>query len=124
MSDKIKRILKELSELTIAENVELVKAAEEEWGVSAAAIVSAAPVAAVTEEDDSEKEVILTSMGEKIKTIKALREQNSELSLMDAKKAVEGISESTPYSLGKFEKAKADELVKRFQEVGASAKIK
>ncbi|WP_342261781.1 ribosomal protein L7/L12 [Alphaproteobacteria bacterium endosymbiont of Tiliacea citrago] len=125
VSNKIDDIIKGLEGLTIAETVEFVKECEDRWGVSAAAAtVAVAGPAAVAEEEDSEKEVLLTAMGEKIKTIKALREVNPDLSLMDAKKAVEAITDAAPYSLGKFEKTKAEELLKKFQEVGAAPKIK
>lgn len=124
MSNKLEDLIGQVEKLTVAEAVEFIKVCEEKWGVSAAAAVAIAPVAAAAEEEDNEKEVFLTAIGEKIKTIKALREVNSELSLMDAKKAVEGITDSAPYSLGKFEKGKAEELVKKFQEIGAAPKIK
>lgn len=121
----IEKIIESLESLTIAETVTLIKTCEEKWGVSAAAAVATVTAGpAVAEEEDSEKEVILTAMGEKIKTIKALREVNSDLSLMDAKKIVEAITDATPYSLGRFEKAKAEELVKKFTEVQAAPKIK
>lgn len=125
MSTKIEEIIEQVEGLTVGEVVKLVKHCEERWGVSA----SAAPVASGSvnqdlEEEDTEKEVILTEIGEKIKVIKSLREINSDLSLMDAKKAVESITETTPYSLGKFEKTKAEELIKKFEEIGSKPKIK
>lgn len=121
----IEKIIESLEGLTVAETVKLIKTCEEKWGVSAAAATTsnAAPTL-VIEEEDTEKEVILTAMGEKIKTIKALREVNSDLSLMDAKKIVEAITDTTPYSLGRFEKEKSEELIKKFTEVQAAPKIK
>lgn len=118
----LKDIIEKLEKLTIKETVTLIDTLEEQWGVSAAAApaASSAASAVAAEEDDDEKEVKLTAMGDKIKTIKAVREINSALSLMDAKKAVEAITESTPYSLGKFNKEKAKELVQKFKDLNTN----
>ncbi|HBN83042.1 MAG TPA: 50S ribosomal protein L7/L12, partial [Clostridiales bacterium] len=90
MSDKVNAIIEELKQLTVLELAELVKALEEEFGVSAAApvAVAAAPVAAAAVEEVEEKtefDVILKDVGpEKIKVIKVVRELTG-LGLKEAK---------------------------------------
>jgi large subunit ribosomal protein L7/L12 len=91
------QIIEQISNMTVIEVADLVKALEEKFGVSAAAMaVSAAPAAGASAsapaaaEEKSEYKVTLKDGGEdKIKTIKALR-QVTTLTLIDAKKAVEG----------------------------------
>ena len=91
------QIIEQISNMTVIEVADLVKALEEKFGVSAAAMsMSAAPAAGASAaapaaaEEKSEYKVTLKDGGEdKIKTIKALR-QVTTLTLIDAKKAVEG----------------------------------
>lgn len=88
-------LVKQIGEMSLLEVADLVKALEEKFGVSAAmpvaaAPVAAAPAAAAAAEEKSEYKVTLKTVGEdKIGAIKALRKVTT-LSLIDAKKAVEG----------------------------------
>ncbi len=86
------QLIEEIKKMSVVELAELVKAIEEEFGVSAAAPVAAAPAAGeapAQEEEKNEFKVILKDFGpEKIKVIKALRSVTS-LSLKDAKDMVE-----------------------------------
>ena len=93
-SEKVMAIVEELKVLTVLELSELVKAVEEEFGVSAAAAVAvaapAAGAAAAEEEEKSEFNVVLKEIGqEKIKVIKAVREITG-LGLKEAKEIVDG----------------------------------
>ena len=93
-SEKITAMIEELKTLTVLELSELVKAVEEEFGVSAAAAVAvAAPAAggAAAAEEKTEFDVVLKEAGaEKIKVIKAVREITG-LGLADAKALVDGV---------------------------------
>lgn len=86
-------LINQISEMSVLEVADLVKALEEKFGVSAAMPVAAAPAAAAggeaAAEEKSEYKVTLKTAGDKLPTIKALRSVTS-LSLIDAKKAVEG----------------------------------
>ena len=92
-SEKITNILEEIKSLTILELSDLVKAVEEEFGVSAAApvgVVAAAGAAAPAAEEKTEFDVILKSFGaKKLDVIKAVREITG-LGLKEAKEMVEG----------------------------------
>ena len=92
-SEKITAMIEELKTLTVLELSELVKAVEEEFGVSAAAAVAvAAPAAggAAAAEEKTEFDVVLKEVGaEKIKVIKAVREITG-LGLAEAKAIVDG----------------------------------
>jgi large subunit ribosomal protein L7/L12 len=90
----LKKLMNELSELTVLEAAELVKMLEEKWGVSAAApvAVAAAPASVVEAEPEEEKtefDVVLKDAGpKKIEVIKAIRQLTS-LGLKDAKDMAE-----------------------------------
>lgn len=123
----VKNILEDIKKLTVVELSELVKAIEEEFGVSAAAqaAVVAAPAAAAeggaAAEEKSEYKVSLKDAGaQKIKVIKALRTAISGLGLKEAKELVEGapcaVSEAMP-------KAEAQELKKSLEEAGATVEL-
>lgn len=126
MSEKVTNLIEEVKSLTVLELSELVKALEEEFGVSAAApvAVAAAPAAggaAPAAEEKSDFDVVLEEAGaEKIKVIKVVREITG-LGLKDAKDLVDGapktIKEATP-------KAEADEMKKKLEEVGAKVTLK
>jgi len=112
---------------SILEINELVKELEEKFGISAAAAapmaVMAGPAgaAAAEEEEKTEFDVVLTSFGDKkINVIKAVREVTS-LGLKEAKELVEGVPKPVKEGVTKEE---ADELKKKFEEVGASVEIK
>ena len=123
MSEKITSIIDAVKELTVLELNELVKAIEEEFGVSAAApvaVAAAAPGAAAAEEK-SEFDVVLAEVGaEKIKVIKAVREITG-LGLGDAKALVDGAPKTVKEAVAKDE---AEEMKKKLEEVGAKVELK
>lgn len=123
-SEKITAMIEEIKALTVLELSELVKAVEEEFGVSAAAAVAvAAPVAgnAAAVEEQSEFEVVLASVGaEKIKVIKAVREITG-LGLAEAKAIVDGAPKTIKESASKEE---AEEIKAKLTEVGATVELK
>jgi len=112
--------------LSVIELMDLVKALEEEFGVSAAAPVAAAgaaPAAAgAPAEEQTEFNVVLTDAGaEKIKVIKVVREVVSGLGLKEAKEFVEAAPKTIKESVSKEE---AEKIVKQFADVGAKCEIK
>ena len=112
-----------IKELSVLELNDLVKACEEEFGVSAAApvaVVGAAGAAAAVEEQ-TEFTVVLEAAGaEKIKVIKAVREITG-LGLKEAKEAVD----NAPTNLKEgIEKAEADAIKAQLEEVGATVVLK
>ena len=115
-------IIDAIKELTVMELNELVKACEEEFGVSAAAgvaVVAAGPAEAV--EEKTEFDVDLTSFGaQKIKVIKVVREITG-LGLKEAKEAVEGAPKVIKEALPKDE---AEAIKAKLEEVGATVTIK
>ncbi len=122
-SEKITAILDEIKALTILEVADLVKALEEEFGVSAAPVAVAAVggAAAPVVEEKTEFDVILTSFGaNKLKVIKAVREAVG-LGLKEAKELVEGCPKplKTGVSKEEAEKLKADLVAE-----GAEVEIK
>lgn len=123
MSEKITSIIDAVKELTVLELNELVKAIEEEFGVSAAApvaVAAAAPGAAAAEEK-SEFDVVLAEVGaEKIKVIKAVREITG-LGLGDAKALVDGAPKAVKEAVAKDE---AEEMKKKLEDVGAKVELK
>ena len=122
-SEKITAIIEELKTLTVLELSELVKAVEEEFGVSAAAAVAvAAPAAggAAAAEEKSEFDVVLASAGaEKIKVIKAVREITG-LGLAEAKALVDGAPKTLKEAAAKEE---AEEIKAKLAEVGATVEL-
>jgi large subunit ribosomal protein L7/L12 len=113
-----------IKELTVLELNDLVKACEEEFGVSAAAgvVVAAAPGAeAAAEEEKTEFDVELTEVGpNKVKVIKIVREVTG-LGLKEAKEVVDNAPKVLKEQISKEE---ADELAKKLEEVGAKATLK
>ena len=105
-SEKIAAIIEEIKALTVLELSELVKAVEEEFGVSAAAAVAvAAPAAggAAAAEEKTEFDVVLKEVGaEKIKVIKAVREITG-LGLAEAKAIVDGAPKTLKEAVSKDE---------------------
>ena len=112
-----------LKELSVVELSELVKACEEEFGVSAAAgvaVVAAGPAAA-EEEEKTEFDVELTEIGpNKVKVIKAVREATS-LGLKEAKELVDTAPKMVKTGISKEE---AEALKKSLEEVGAKVTLK
>ena len=122
-SEKVTAIIEELKVLTVLELSELVKAVEEEFGVSAAAAVAvAAPAAggAAAAEEKTEFDVILKDAGaEKIKVIKAVREITG-LGLAEAKALVDGAPKTLKEAAAKEE---AEEIKAKLAEVGATVEL-
>ena len=121
----IKNMIEEIKKMTVVELNDLVKAIEEEFGVSAAAMAVAAPAAGAAAEAAEEKtefNVVLTEVGaNKIAVIKVVREITG-LGLAESKAMVE----SAPGAVVKEAIAKeaAEEMVKKFAEAGAKAELK
>lgn len=111
-----------IKEMTVLELNELVKACEEEFGVSAAAgVVVAAAGPAAEVEEKTEFDVELTEVGaEKVKVIKVVREITG-LGLKEAKDTVEGAPKVVKEGVSKDE---AEELKKKLEEVGAKVTLK
>lgn len=124
-SDKITAIIEELKVLTVLELSELVKAVEEEFGVSAAAAVAvAAPTdggAASAAEEQTEFDVILAEVGpNKIAVIKAVREITG-LGLAEAKAVVDGAPKAVKEKVSKDD---ADAAKAKIEEAGAKVEVK
>ena len=120
----IKKLVEELSKLTVMEAAELSKALEEEWGVSAAAAVAVAgPAAAAGEaaEEQTEFDVILTGDGgKKIQVIKEVR-AITQLGLTDAKALVEGAPKAIKEGVNK---AEAEEIKSKIEAAGGTVELK
>ena len=123
-SEKITALIEEVKALTDLELSELVKALEEEFGVSAAAMAAPAAGAAAAEavEEKTEFDVVLAGFdaAAKIKVIKVVREITG-LGLAEAKAAVEGTPKALKEAVSKDE---AEELKKKLEEVGAKVELK
>ena len=123
-SEKITNIVEEIKTLTILELADLVKAVEEEFGVSAAApvgVVAVAGAAAPAAEEKTEFDVILTGFGDKkLNVIKAVREITG-LGLKDAKDLVEGAPKTVKEGVSKDE---AEKVKAALVEAGATVEIK
>lgn len=119
-------ILNAIAEMTVMDVVDLIKAMEEKFGVSAAAAVSSAPAAAAAaapvEEEKTEFDVILTDCGpNKIGCIKAVRELVSGLGLAEAKALVESAPKAIKSGVSKDDAAAAK---KKLEEAGAKVEVK
>ena len=129
-SEKITKLIEDVKTLTVLELSELVKALEEEFGVSAAAPMAFGPMpmmggdaaaAAPVEEEKTEFDVILKTVGsEKIKVIKVVRELTG-LGLKEAKDLVDGAPKTVKENVTKDEAA---QMEAKFKEVGATVEIK
>ncbi len=123
-SEKINALVEEYKSLTVLELNELVKALEEEFGVSAAAMAApaAGAAAAPAEEEKTEFDVVLASFdaATKIKVIKVVREITGQ-GLAEAKATVEGAPKTLKEAVGKDE---AEELKKKLEEAGAKVELK
>ena len=125
-SEKITKLIDEVKELSVLELSELVKALEEEFGVSAAAPVAMAAAAAPggaapAAEGKTEFEVVLKEVGsQKIKVIKVVREITG-LGLKDAKDLVDSAPKTVKEGVPKEEAA---EMEAKFKEVGATIELK
>ncbi|MDD6191417.1 MAG: 50S ribosomal protein L7/L12 [Firmicutes bacterium] len=118
------QIIEAIKEMSVLELNELVKACEEEFGVSAAAgvaVVAADGAAGAAEEEQSEFTVVLKEVGsEKIKVIKAVREITG-LGLKEAKEVVDGAPSNIKEGV---EKAEAEAVKAQLEEVGAVIELK
>ncbi len=117
------QIIEAIKAMTVLELNELVKACEEEFGVSAAApvAVAGAAVAGGAEEEQTEFTVVLENAGaEKIKVIKAVRELTG-LGLKEAKELVDGAPNNIKEGV---EKAEAEAIKAQLEEVGAQVVLK
>ena len=123
-SEKINALVEEYKSLTVLELSELVKALEEEFGVSAAAMAAPAAggAAAAPVEEKTEFDVVLAGFdaAAKIKVIKAVREITG-LGLAEAKAAVEGTPKTLKEAVSKDE---AEELKKKLEEAGGKVELK
>ena len=124
MNEKSTQILDLVKGLTILELADLVKALEEEFGVSAAPVAAvgvAAGAAAPAAEEKTEFDVILASFGaNKLNVIKAVREITG-LGLKDAKDLVEGAPKTVKEGVSKDE---AEKVKAALTEAGATVEIK
>ena len=125
MSDKVVKLIEDVKALTVLELSELVKALEEEFGVSAAApvAVAAAPVAgaAPAAEEKTEFDVVLKSAGgNKIAVIKVVREITGQ-GLAEAKATVEGAPKTLKEGASKED---AEALKAQLEEAGAKVELK
>ena len=123
-SEKITNILEEIKSLTIVELADLVKAVEEEFGVSAAApvgVVAVAGAAAPAAEEKTEFDVVLKSFGaKKLDVIKAVREITG-LGLKDAKDLVEGAPKAVKEGVSKED---AEAVKAALEAAGAVVEVK
>ena len=125
MNEKTTQILDLVKELTILELADLVKALEEEFGVSAAPVavagVAAPGAAAPAAEEKTEFDVVLTDAGaSKLNVIKAVRSITG-LGLKEAKDMVEGAPQTVKAGVSKEE---ADKVAAELKEAGASVEVK
>ena len=115
------QIIEAIKNMTILELNELVKACEEEFGVSAAAPVAVAAGPAEAAEEKDSFDVILAEIGaEKIKVIKVVRELTG-LGLKEAKELVDNAPKAVKEGATK---AEADEIKAKLEEVGAKVELK
>ena len=127
MSEKVTKLIEEVKELTVLELSEVVKALEEEFGVSAAApaaVAVAGPAAggdAPAEAEQTEYDVVLESAGSgKINVIKVVKEITG-LGLKDAKAIVDEAPKAVKEKVSKDE---AEELKAKLEEAGATVELK
>ena len=124
MNEKSTQILELVKGLTILELADLVKALEEEFGVSAAPVAAAAPVAgaaAPVAEEKTEFDVILKSAGaNKLAVIKVAREITG-LGLKDAKDLVESAPKAIKEAVAKEE---AEKIAEQLKAAGAEVEVK
>ena len=125
MSEKITKLIEDVKSLTVLELSELVKALEEEFGVSAAApmAVAAAPAAAgaATAEEKTEFDVVLKAAGDnEIKVVKAVKDITG-LGLKEAKEMVDGAPKTIKE---KIAKDAAEDIKKQLEELGAEVEVK
>lgn len=130
VSEKVEKLVEEVAKLTVLELSELVAALQDKLGVTAMPVASAAPAAAgaapaadaAADSGSSTKTVVLTGAGgNKIAVIKALREINQNLTLVDAKNMTEQVPAEVLKD-AKAEDAKAAE--DKLKAAGATVEVK
>ncbi len=123
-SEKVLKLIEDVKALTVLEMAEVVKALEEEFGVSAAAPVAAAvpgAAAAPAEEEKTSFDVVLTSAGQnKIAVIKVVREITG-LGLKEAKAVVDEAPKAIKEGVSADE---ADQIKAKLTEAGAEVEVK
>ena len=124
MSEKITNIIEEIKAMPLLELADLVKAIEEEFGVSAAAVAVAAPAAGVDSQAAAEKsefDFFLAEAGaNKIGVIKVVRELTG-LGLKEAKDLVDNAPKAVKEGLGKED---AEAMKAKLEEAGAKVELK
>ncbi|TQI68704.1 50S ribosomal protein L7/L12 [Clostridium sp. KNHs216] len=124
MSDKVVKLIEDVKSLTVLELSELVKALEEEFGVSAAApvaVAAAAAPAAAAAEEKTEFDVVLKAVGpNKIQVIKVVREITG-LGLKEAKELVDGAPKAVKEGASKDD---AEAIKAKLAETGAEVEVK
>ncbi len=131
LSKKSEEVLESISQMSVMDVVELVKAMEDKFGVSAAAAVAQAPASAVAESADSAEaeqtsfDVVLANVGDKkINVIKAVRSITG-LGLKEAKGLVDEVVGGTPKPVKEGAgKEEAEEIQKQLEEAGATSELK
>ena len=128
VSSKLQKIIDSVSELTVLELADLVKALEEKFGVSAAAPMAmmapanAGGALAAPVEEQTEFDVVLKAAGaNKIAVIKAVRELNQTLGLKEAKDLVEAAPKTL---LEAAKKEDAENAKKKLEDAGAQVELK
>jgi large subunit ribosomal protein L7/L12 len=127
MALNVEQFVSEIESMSVLELNNLVKSLEEKFGVSAAAMAMpaaagapAAAAAAPAEEEKTEFTVVLAAAGDKIKTIKVVREVTG-LGLKEAKDLVDGAPQTLKEGVSKDDAAN---IKKKFEEVGAKVEVK
>ncbi|MCL2634820.1 MAG: 50S ribosomal protein L7/L12 [Oscillospiraceae bacterium] len=125
MAADIAKMVEEVKTLTVLELNEFVKALEEEFGVSAAAMVAAGPATggggAAAAEEKTEFDVILASFGEKKMDVIKIIKEITGLGLKEAKEFVESAPKAVKEGVSK---AEADELKAKIEASGAVIELK
>lgn len=127
MSDKVQKLVDKVSELSVLEVAELVKALEEKFGVTAAPVAVAGAAGAGADatapgEEKTEFDVVVTDAGaNKVAVIKAVREIKTDLGLIDAKNLVD---KAPATILEGAKKEDADAAKKKLEEAGAKVELK
>ena len=127
MALNVEQFVSEIESMSVLDLNNLVKTLEEKFGVSAAAMAMpaaagapAAGAAAPAEEEKTEFTVVLAAAGDKIKTIKVVREVTG-LGLKEAKDLVDGAPQTLKEGVSKDDAAN---IKKKFEEVGAKVEVK
>ncbi|MFH1841113.1 MAG: 50S ribosomal protein L7/L12 [Candidatus Shapirobacteria bacterium] len=125
MTDKVQKLVDKVSELSVLEVAELVKALEEKFGVTASpavALAQAGAPATAPEEEKTEFDVVITDSGaNKIAVIKAVREIKTDLGLVEAKNLVEKAPATV---LEGAKKEDAEAAKKKLEDAGAKVELK